>query len=1044
MFFWIGISVSLYGQTPDSIKLKEIDSLINISTSLRSQGKYMEGFSLAEAAVDLSRQYLKNDSLKLAKSLVNLAVYCRRTSKFEQSERLFFEALDIRGRLLGKDNVSYAVILASIGNLYADIGRYDESEKFHLEAKEIIKDKIGENSVEYLRSLTGLSYVYFASSQYEKAETSCIEIKNVARNLYGENDAEYAGALDNLGAVYHNLFKNDEAIKCHKAAIAISIKNHQENHPDFANALTNLSNIYMEIGNYKEADKCLSKAKEIYLSAYGDESLEYMTVVNNQAILYFKMGNYESALKENLKVNHIREKKLGKKHIDYIRSLINLGESYRALGQYDKEMECLKEAQSVAKEIWGEENLFYAKILNNLGLFYISLKKWDLAESLMNKAMLALEKSIGKNNSEYAIYLTNFALVYYAKKEYNQSILLNSTARDIFIKYSGESASLYTTYQIAIASEQLDSFERAQKCYNKTIDIIKQKCIVMSTFLTPSEMLPYLKNNENVIGSYYSFCFEHPNTPLIKTGFDNALFFKSAILENILILKRLITNTDTVSYQIYSNWQSIRRRLSAEYSKDIKDRSKVEELEGKANKLEKQLLSIPGFAEAQRQYNWEEVRAALPNQAAAIEFIHFHYYNPDPTDSTFYAALLLRPADTVPIFIPLCEERQLKVLLTRTDSTEQYYQNLYRPSAADTTSLWQAIWAPIVPYLSEGNSVYFSPSGLLHRLNLGAIQPVQGQRVGDRYQLVQLGSTRQLVTDSTRLTQTYHPTDNPNNDAILFGGIAYDLDTNITITNQPVQTDSTIASEPEFSRGVSFAEVDSTIRGGKFQPLSGTFQEVKAIESNLNRHRFHTIPYLSSDATEEAFKKIGQDGHPSPRVLHIATHGFFFPDPEVKTSQTFGFNDEPVFKTSDNPMIRSGLALAGANYAWQFSRPLRSDMEDGILTAYEISQMNLSNTELVVLSACETGLGDLTGNEGVYGLQRAFKIAGAKHLIMSLWKVPDAATSKLMQAFYANWLGSANQKPMPIPDAFRAAQKTMQADRLYRNPYYWAGFVLVE
>ena len=136
-------------------------------------------------------------------------------------------------------------------------------------------------------------------------------------------------------------------------------------------------------------------------------------------------------------------------------------------------------------------------------------------------------------------------------------------------------------------------------------------------------------------------------------------------------------------------------------------------------------------------------------------------------------------------------------------------------------------------------------------------------------------------------------------------------------------------------------------------------------------------------------------------------------------------------------MLRSGLIMAGGNAAWQGKQTLEGK-EDGILTAYEISQMNLSNTELVVLSACETGLGDIQGNEGVYGLQRAFKIAGAKYLIMSLWQVPDKQTSLLMTTFYKKWL----EDKMSIPNAFHAAQKELRSIGL--DPYQWAGFVLVE
>jgi CHAT domain-containing protein len=165
----------------------------------------------------------------------------------------------------------------------------------------------------------------------------------------------------------------------------------------------------------------------------------------------------------------------------------------------------------------------------------------------------------------------------------------------------------------------------------------------------------------------------------------------------------------------------------------------------------------------------------------------------------------------------------------------------------------------------------------------------------------------------------------------------------------------------------------------------------------------------------------------------VATHGFFFPDPQGEQA-----SNEKTFKVSENPMIRSGLVLAGGNHSWKTGKPLRPGLEDGILTAYEISQMNLSNTELAVLSACETGLGDLVGNEGVYGLQRAFKIAGAKYLIMSLWQVPDRPTQVFMTTFYKHWLTDG----MEVPEAFRTTQSEMQTK--YGEAFKWAGFVLVE
>jgi CHAT domain-containing protein len=288
--------------------------------------------------------------------------------------------------------------------------------------------------------------------------------------------------------------------------------------------------------------------------------------------------------------------------------------------------------------------------------------------------------------------------------------------------------------------------------------------------------------------------------------------------------------------------------------------------------------------------------------------------------------------------------------------------------------------------------------------------------------MIALSSTRQMVVPGQ--------VDLRAKDAVLMGGITYEAE-----EASATETETAELAMRTLSRG--WAETAS--RGGIWRPLTSAGKEVENISSTLEKAGFQTLQYIGTSATEEQFKKIGTE-EPSPRILHIATHGFFYPDPEKAPSRRMGLEEnETVFKWSDNPMVRSGLILAGGNYAWQHGKPAREGKEDGILTAYEISQMNLNNTELVVLSACETGLGDINGNEGVYGLQRAFKIAGAKYLIMSLWQVDDEETQEFMKLFYTHWL----DKKMDIPVAFRQAQQEMR--RLVRGkPYYWAGFVLIE
>jgi CHAT domain-containing protein len=231
-------------------------------------------------------------------------------------------------------------------------------------------------------------------------------------------------------------------------------------------------------------------------------------------------------------------------------------------------------------------------------------------------------------------------------------------------------------------------------------------------------------------------------------------------------------------------------------------------------------------------------------------------------------------------------------------------------------------------------------------------------------------------------------------------------------------------------------ELTMVARGEDFNYLPGTLEEVMEI-SKLFPNDW-VVKLLSGVlATEENLTAIANE---SPDILHIATHGYFFPTPP-ENSPKIGArankkSREDDIAASSNPLLRSGLALTGINRVWKGGDHVEG-LEDGILTALEVSNLDLFNTKLVVLSACETGRGDIDNTEGILGLRRAFKIAGAQQLIISLWKVPDAQTSELMQLFYAKYLSGTS-----VHSAFEYAQKKMS--QRYDNPYYWAAFLLIE
>ncbi len=556
-----------------------------------------------------------------------------------------------------------------------------------------------------------------------------------------------------------------------------------------------------------------------------------------------------------------------------------------------------------------------------------------------------------------------------------------------------------------------------------------------TTFLSEEELTKYTNAFQNIGNELIAYIIARHSIEaefgiLPNLAYDHALFHKGFLLTAAFRLNApSMTSAETM--EINFRLKGFRRRLAAEYTKPIAERKGIAELEEKANAAEKELArSDAAYTDAIRQVKWKNVQAGLKPSEIAIEFVHCKLDFPKNTNSILYAALILKSGDLQPKFIPLFEEKSLDSLLnSKSERKADYVNSLYTLAdrgavavEAHRKSLYEILWKPLEKELTHVNTIYFSPSGLLHRINLDAIPVSETETLADKYNLIELNSTRQLAIP-TQIKIA-------NNDAVLFGGIQFERDSFVQ------NIEPLMASR---SRGeLSFISVDTTLRGGSWNYLEGTEREVVAIDKIMQTSGFKVELKKGNQATEESFKNLGTNNGPSPRVLHIATHGYFFPDPKsIVQKSSLNGEQESVYKISDHPMLRSGLIMAGGNAAWQGKQTLEG-REDGILMAYEISQMNLSNTELVVLSACETGLGDIQGNEGVYGLQRAFKIAGAKYLIMSLWQVPDKQTSLLMTTFYKKWIESK----MNIPDAFHAAQKELRDNGL--DPYNWAGFVLVE
>ena len=545
------------------------------------------------------------------------------------------------------------------------------------------------------------------------------------------------------------------------------------------------------------------------------------------------------------------------------------------------------------------------------------------------------------------------------------------------------------------------------------LSVINHRTLQDFTFLSESEKEMYYQTRLPDFHSFiaYSLVRKRTNPAITRETYNNILLNKGLMLKSSTAMRLAILSSNNASLlKKYDDWIALQKEISVLYSTPVEMRkTDVSTLESKANGLERSLVSSSqDFSDYRKgfQITWNDVRTSLKEDEAAIEFTDFKKRERDGGDATIYCALIVRPGSENPEMIKLFEEQQLKTIIEKGGANNIMSVNdIYGTNNKQDSRLYNLIWKPLEQYLQGVKTVYLSPSGLLNKVSFPAICDGNSIFLCDKYHIELKGSTGN-ISQQNLFTQGNKPS------ALIYGGIQY--------------TGSEKGSEV-------------------WTYLSGTKSEGEVVSGILKNGAIGVEYLTGNNATEDYFKQNAGKYN----VLHLATHGFFFEDPNVirleekkeavefgqisfrGASAGYGVNS---FVNSENPLMRSGLILAGANDTW--TKPEKTETEDGVLTAQEATQIDLRKCDLVVLSACETGLGDIKGNEGVYGLQRSLKIAGVRYIIMSLWQIPDKETVEFMASFYGNLV-----KTKDIKQAFYLSQKEMRGKY---DPYYWGAFFLME
>lgn len=837
-----------------------------------------------------------------------------------------------------------------------------------------------------LEDLKFSSYVFFTINVFQKAESYLLQAKEIVKKVLGESHPDYATILGNLGVLYYNMGVYSKAEPYMLQALDIGKNVFGELHPDYAKIFGTLGSLYYQIGDYQKAEEYLLQAQELLKRVSDEQHPAYITVLKHLGNLYCSEGNYKRAESYLLQAQETRTNVLGEQFTAYS-SLNDLGYLYLAMGDYSRAETYLLLASerdtSLFEDVGIENDMDYAMSLVGLGRLYGLRGDYPKTETALLQASKIWTNVLGEQHQGLAVIMQYLGIIYGLMNNYQES--------EIYLQ---------KMYLI---------------CRNSYESSLKH--------MTEKQRQYFLDNQRQYMRSYRYLLFQYQlQKPSVSSNaYDVELFTKGLLLTSSDVVNRSIMESkDSALIADFQELTSLRQRVITLQEKDPQS-PYIDQCQHQADSLEKVLtINSAIFRESQAIWNitWDSVRNHLKATDVAIEYMDVTLSG----DSTMYCALLLRDTCSYPVMIPLFEEKEVLPLATATTNGEFAPDKVYSDTI-NGKELTAKIWSKIMPYIKPGETVYFAPSGLLHQLAIEALPYDSTHTMADVYSLVRLSSTREIVM---------HKNDNHYTTATLYGGIQYDVNADTLLAeSRRYAQDQLLAS-----RGIE----DDTLDRGNIKYLAWTKTEVEDISDLLQKNKLKVKLYTATSANEESFKALSGKHQ---NILHIATHGFFWTDSTAQkkdyfTQRMMPFGNDRPAPPSIDPLNRCGLLFAGAQTAWSgHSADLTEGVQDGILTAKEISLLDLRDADLVVLSACETGKGEIT-SDGVFGLQRAFKQAGAQTIIMSLWPVNDASTQLLMTEFYRNWITNHQSKR----EAFRNAQNAVRSQ--YEEPYYWAGFIMLD
>jgi len=850
-------------------------------------------------------------------------------------------------------------------------------------------------------SLNAQGLQHYKNGAYEKAEISFVLALIEAEANHGRAHDQYITTLSNVGFAQKAMGNFPAAQGTFRTAIALEGKVYPDPSIEKIESMADLASVYSLSAQYDSCEYFLTAAMNLITRAVNERTKQYqeqvsrffdalVNVQNSLASLHHKRGQFRDAIQlMEQQRQFIQEtypndyKALG----SYRATINNLSTYYLAVGNSQHAKALVSEYVKLAEHA-DDDPITYLYALQNLGNIYRAYEVYDSAQMVWMKAIATIERGSFYGTEIHLSLLNNLGELNVELENYDAGIQYLIQALKLNEARAGRNPRLYQSTLFNLTSGYLWSgnYPLADQYYSVLMKELLDEVHTNFTYLSESEKIAFYRSQLSILESFYSFALDvsgiiplqksqnpYVNRDITKKLYDTHIATKGLILNSTYRLKnQILHGADVNAKANYIRWESLKNKLAQLYRSDDPSSASIGQLTSQIEALEKSLIA------QSRQF-----RQGFVSQPVSWKDVQSRLKKGEAAveiirfpGGLIYGALVLTAQTTERPDLAL-------VLSTKTKDLEKQFFKQYINAIAfrqtDTLS-YQTYWEPIFRVIQKNlpkgqalTKVYFSPDGIYNQINLNTLfSPHEKKYLLDIVDIHQLTNTRDLVTMSQET---------------------------------PVRKSVALIGDPSFT-------VNQSSSTQTFNNLTDTREEVDQIAAYFKTKQWRVTLLKDQEASEGAVKKLH-----SGDILHIASHGFFLnsaTDQSASLVQT---------------LLNSGIALAGAN------NPDADSNNDGILTAYEALSLNLDTTKLVVLSACESGLGEFHPGEGVYGLQRAFQSAGAKRVVMSLWKVDDQATQQLMTGFYKLWL----TKIMDSRAAFRQSQQELRTR--YPEPYYWGAFI---